>query len=64
MSTPKGVYQWVVMPMNFKNAPSIFQRMMDHLLEDIILANPYIDDIIIGSKGDTLQDLLEITKGM
>jgi hypothetical protein len=46
------VYEWNRMPMGFKNAPSIFQKMMDKLLGD--LSNKgvevYLDDIIVHSK--------------
>jgi hypothetical protein len=49
MSTPIGTFQWVVLPMGLKNAPSIFQRVMDWIFKDFPNVDPYIDDIIIGS---------------
>ena len=58
MSTPKGMYRWKVMPMGLKNAPAIFQRIMEYVLKDFDFADPYIDDIIIGSTGDTEEELL------
>ena len=58
MSTPKGTYRWKVMPMGLKNAPAIFQRIMDYILRDFDFADPYIDDVIIGSTGDTEEELL------
>ena len=47
------------MPMGLKNAPAIFQRMMDFILGAVEFADPYIDDIIIGSDGDTWEELID-----
>ena len=43
------LYEWYRMPMGFKNAPSIFQKMMDKLLADMIGlgVEVYLDGIII-----------------
>ena len=51
-------YQWRVMPMGIRNGPRIFQRVMDHILQGLDCADIYIDDIIIGSSGDTEKELL------
>ena len=51
-------YQWLVMPMGIKNGPATFQRVMDHVLQGLDCADVYIDDIIIGSSGDTEAELL------
>ena len=60
MSTPLGVFQWRVMPMGLTNAPSIFQRVMEYVLTGHEhYCNPYIDDIIIGSTGETEMDLIK-----
>ena len=59
MSTPIGTFRWKVLPMGMKNAPAIFQRIMDYILKDLEFADPYIDDVIIGSTGDTEEELLE-----
>ena len=59
MSTPIGVYCWKVMPMGLKNAPAIFQRLMEYILQDVEYADPYIDDIIIGSTAENMEDLLD-----
>ena len=32
MCTPCGTVQWTVMPMGLKNAPSMFQKMMESVL--------------------------------
>ena len=46
-STPRGNYEWLVMPFGLKNAPQIFQRKMDKIFSEyptfIIV---YIDDIL------------------
>ena len=59
MSTPIGVYQWVVMPMGLTKAPSIFQRMMEWVLQDHENTDPYIDDVIIGSTGEKPEEIFQ-----
>jgi hypothetical protein len=59
MSTPIGTFQWVVLPMGLKNAPSVFQRVMDWIFKDFPHVDPYIDDIIIGSTGSTMEEMIE-----
>jgi hypothetical protein len=51
-STPDGHYEFVRLPMGLKNSPSIFQRVMNLVLTDILgkYAFIYIDDIVIYSK--------------
>ena len=50
MSTPLGPMQWKVMPMGAKNGNAAFQRMMEDLLGPVRdCADPFVDDIIIGS---------------
>ena len=58
MSTPRGTMQWKVQVMGLKNAGAQFQRMMEWVLCDIECADPYIDDIIVGSQGDSVEELL------
>lgn len=57
--TPSGVYKWLVMPMGIKNGPSIFQRFITEVLAGIPNVHVYVDDIIVGSSGDTEEELLE-----
>ena len=59
MSTPRGTLQWKVLVMGLKNGNAMFQRMMEWVLKDIPNANPYVDDIIVGSTGDTKEELLK-----
>lgn len=43
------LYEWNVMPQGFINSPAIFQRYMDHALEDLIgkCCYVYVDDILV-----------------
>jgi hypothetical protein len=59
MSTPRGTMQWKVLVMGLKNGNAMFQRMMEWVLRDNPNADPYVDDIIIGSIGDSEEELLE-----
>ena len=45
----KGRWQWKVMPFGLKNAPAVFQKVMDSVLGDITFAKCYIDDVIVAS---------------
>ena len=57
MSTPLGPMQWKVVPMGAKNGNAAFQRMMEDLLGPVRdCADPFVDDIIIGS---TTEDMTE-----
>ena len=50
MSTPLGSMQWKVVPMGAKNGNAAFQRMMEDLLGPVRdCADPFVDEIIIGS---------------
>ena len=52
-STPRGHYEWMVMPLGLKNAPQVFQRKMDKIFSNysafIIV---YIDDMLIYSDNE------------
>ena len=58
MSTPQGTQQWTVLVMGLKNAGSQFQRMMEWVLRDLPHTDPYIDDLITGSEGETEEQAL------
>ena len=50
MLTPLGPMQWKVVPIGAKNGNAAFQRMGEDLLGPVRdCANPFVDDIIIGS---------------
>ena len=57
MSTPLGPMQWKVVPMGAKNGNSAFQRMMEDLLGPVRdCADPFVDDIIIGSGTENMTE--------
>ena len=51
--TYEGLYCYKVMPFRLKNAGAIYQRLMNHVLQDHIGKNVkvYVDNIIIKSQG-------------
>ncbi|ALN12435.1 polyprotein [Vaccinivirus cadovaccinii] len=59
-STPKGQYEWKVLPFGLKNAPNIFQRRMDKIFKDCYqFCGVYVDDILVFSK-DKEEHLLHL----
>ena len=66
--TPWNVYQYKVLPFGFKNAPAIFQRNMQHLLQHLINQGKlvcYLDDILIHSSHlkthlNTIEEVFQI----
>jgi hypothetical protein len=51
VTTPFGLYEWLVMPMGLQNAPAIHQRWMVSVLRDYIgkICHVYLDNIIVWS---------------
>jgi len=51
-STLSGKYEFLRLPFGLKNAPAVFQRMIDDVLREHIgkICYVYIDDIIVFSK--------------
>ena len=49
--TPWGLYEWVHIPFGLMNAPGVFQRFMQSVLEGMNndFCIPYMDDVIIFS---------------
>ena len=47
--TPWGQFEWTVMPMGIENGPSMFQRMVSHVLKDTRDSDIYIDDCLTGT---------------
>ena len=45
--------------MGLKNGGAIFQRMMEWVLPLCPPANPYVDDVIVGSVGNTREEALQ-----
>ena len=57
MSTPLGPMQWKVVPMGAKAGNAAFQRMMEDLLGPVRdCADPFVDDIIIGSGTENMTE--------
>ena len=56
--TPWGTYEFTVLPMGVKNGPAMFQRMIMWILRDIPKACVYIDDVRIGTGGNTDHELI------
>ena len=57
--TPQGIYQWRVNVMGLQNASQQFQQMLDDRLQPVRdVANPYIDDILVGTWVEPGEDLL------
>jgi hypothetical protein len=52
VTTPFGLYEWLVMPMGLRNAPAIHQRRVTGALRHLIgkICHVYLDDIIIWSQ--------------
>lgn len=48
---PSGPYEFETMPFGLSNAPATFQRLMNHILRDLIPKSGlvYMDDVIIHS---------------
>lgn len=59
VNTHKGLYQYNRLPFGVAAAPSIFQRLMENLLQGIPHVSIYLDDILITgtSKADHLSTL-------
>ena len=52
--SPFGKFEFVRMPFGLRNAPSVFQRVMEIVLKDCYMCSaPYIDDVVIFSKDGT-----------
>ena len=58
--TPRGLYQYKVMPFGMRNSPATFQRLINRIISQIDGCEGYIDDVIIYS--DTWEEHLEILR--
>lgn len=59
VSTPFGLYEWLVMPMGLKNSPAIHQRRVTRALGTLIgkICHIYLDDIVIWSDSIELHEI-------
>ena len=56
--TPWCNYQWTVLPMGIKQAPALFQRLVNWILRDVPRARAYVDDILTGTPDSGSGDLV------
>lgn len=47
--TPQGKFKFKWMPFRLKNAPAVFQRLMQTILQDLPYASAYLDDVVVYS---------------
>lgn len=63
-NTQDGFFEWMVMPFGLSNTPSIFMRLMTHVLQLLMgkFLVVYLDDILVYSKSrkDHLDHLREL----
>ena len=45
--TPRGFYQYAVMPFGMKNAPATFQWMIEKITANLVGCEAYIDDVVV-----------------
>jgi hypothetical protein len=62
--TPRGVYEWIRLPMGLKGAPSYFQREVASILGGLIgiICELYLDDLIIF--GETENEFIEALRNV
>ncbi len=56
VTTPFGLYEYVVMPYGLRNAAQTFQRFIDGLFRDLDFVYAYLDDILIASADEENHD--------
>ncbi|XP_066584056.1 uncharacterized protein [Prorops nasuta] len=49
ITTPWGLYEYLVMPFGLKNATQTFQRYINHIFRDLEFVFIYVDDILVMS---------------
>lgn len=50
INTPAGLFRYNRLPFGVSAAPSIFQMVIDQIIEGVPMTRAYLDDIIIGGK--------------
>ncbi len=63
-TTPCGLFEYCKLPFGLKNAPSVFQRCMDKVLEGLIMKScvVYLDDVVVHgrTKAELYDNLQEV----
>ena len=49
ITTPLGLFEFIRMPFELRNAAQTFQRFMDQVLRGVSSAYAYIDDVLVAS---------------
>ena len=61
INTHKGLFKYNRLPFGVTTAPSIFQRVMEHLLQDLNFVTVYLDEILVMGK-TTAEHLANLDK--
>ena len=57
--TPWCTYHWLVLPMGIKQAPALFQRLVNWTLREVPRARAYVDDILTGTPPSESKSLVK-----
>ena len=62
--TRYGLFEWLVTPFGLANAPSTFQKYINHTLRDYLdeFCSAYVDDILVYTSGDRKQHREHVCK--
>ena len=60
--TPDGFFQYKVMPFSMKNAPAIFQRMINKIISGLQGCEGYIDDVVVYA--NTWEEHLDLLRNL
>ena len=52
INTPRGLFQYTRLPFGISSAPSIFQRVLENVLEGIPKTSNYLDDILVAGNSE------------
>jgi len=61
VSTPRGLYEWTVMPMGLRNAPAIQQRRLESALREHLrdICHCFLDDVV-GWSGSLAEHIVNV----
>ncbi len=52
ITTPFGLFEFTCMTFGMRNMGNTFQQLIDRTLSSMEQASPYLDDILVFSRGD------------